>query len=120
MSINFVPLYFLENPSINLIEIKRLDNPTETDLSKIYYWFIFNKKTTQLIHCTFINMQRTETNEARTFKEGLLTFDKTNGLFIDTATHIEYPLTTTTHTAASPTLRACILDYLKTITNEPQ
>lgn len=116
MSINFSPLYFLENSSIILIEIKRIDNTTETNLSKIYYWFVFNKKTTQLTHCTFVNMQRTESQEMRTFVQGTLQFDAHNGIFISTD-HITHTLTRVEPAAISPTLHQQIYDYLH---NQPQ
>ena len=113
MSIIFLPLYFLESPSIILVEIKRTDNTNETDLSKIYYWFVFNKKTTQLTHCTFINMQQTDTLQMRTFAQGSLQFDQQRGTFTDTH-QTTHALTRVEPAALAPTLYQSIHDYLQT------
>lgn len=79
----FIYLYYLENPSISIFEIKRTDLPEDADISIIFHWLMFDKQTLSISKLEFISMDRTENVEERFFAQGYLKFNAQEGTFIE-------------------------------------
>lgn len=65
-------LYMFSSKELDLVEIKRLDQPEGSELSSIYKWLVIqNNEVTKF---TFKSMTKKE-KEFREFEEGKLEFD---------------------------------------------
>ena len=79
----FTYLYYLENPSISIFEIKRTDLPEDADISIIFQWLMVDKQSLSVSKLEFISMDRTENVEERFFAQGYLKFNAQEGTFIE-------------------------------------
>ncbi|AIZ64296.1 hypothetical protein PK28_12485 [Hymenobacter sp. DG25B] len=86
MPITYRPLFFLENDSISLVEIKRTDLPGEQNPDQVYHWLRFDKKTQQLQKQAFVSMNSQPTLQERTFQQGQLQFTTETGTYTDQET----------------------------------
>ncbi len=74
-------LFYLENETIILAEVKRTDLKNETDKSKIFFWLQIHKLSGKIEKLTFVSMKSEKETEERVFQEGKLTFNTQTGLF---------------------------------------
>jgi (E)-4-hydroxy-3-methylbut-2-enyl-diphosphate synthase len=74
-------LFFLENDSIALLEVKRLDLDETADTSQRYQWFLVEKKLQSLSPLTFVAMTNDDKRHERVFEQGTLQFDELQGTF---------------------------------------
>lgn len=65
------------SPELDLVEIKRLDQPENAPLSAIYKWLVIENNKVNLF--TFKSMEKKE-KEYREFLEGKLEFDDVSAL----------------------------------------
>ena len=72
---NFRILFHFESEQHTVVEIK-LFLPDETDKSKLYFWFLFNKREAILQKLNFVSMSSEGENEFRVFEHERITFDK--------------------------------------------
>jgi hypothetical protein len=79
-------LFFLENDSISIVEIKRTDLPGEQNPDKVYHWLLFDKDTQQLQKLAFVSMNSQPTLQERTFQQGQLQFTTETGTYTDQET----------------------------------
>lgn len=86
MPIPYLWLFFLENDSICIIEIKRTDLPGEQNPDKVYHWLLFDKKSQQLEKLAFVSMNSQPNVQERTFQQGQLRFTAEAGTFTEQQT----------------------------------
>lgn len=70
-------LYMFSSPELDLVEIKRLDQPENAPLSSIYKWLVIENN--KVVSFTFKSMDKKE-KEFREFLEAKLEFDETSAL----------------------------------------
>ena len=68
-------LFHFESEQYSVVEIK-LFLPGETDKSKLYFWFLFDKLKTKLQKLNFVSMSSEVENEYRVFEHESITFNK--------------------------------------------
>ena len=76
---HFECLYYFSSSDLNVIEIKRLDQPDHAPLSDIYKWFIVSLKTKKVFELDFKSMRQDAQRGERIFEEGILEFDDGSG-----------------------------------------
>ncbi len=86
-------LYIFENDSFVLAEIKRLDVDQGLPPDKIFFWFLFNKKTKHLIQLEFVSMNSSGSEEQRVFKQAHLRFNQKQAFVKFDNDTIEFKLT---------------------------
>ena len=72
---NFRILFHFESEQYSVVEIK-LFLPNETDKSKLYFWFLFDKQKALLRKLRFVSMSSEGENEIRVFEQECITFNK--------------------------------------------
>lgn len=73
--------FLLENETVALFEIKRLDLDESAEVSKRFQWFFLDKKLQSLSQLTFVSMMNEGELHERVFDQGNLHFDATQGTF---------------------------------------
>ena len=74
-------LFFLENDSIAIFEVKRLDLVESADPAQHHQWFLVEKKQQSLSPLTFVAMTNEGKHHERVFEQGILQFDDLQGSF---------------------------------------
>ena len=72
-------LFFLENDSIVIFEMKRLDLLDTSDPTQCYQWFMIEKKQQSILPLTFVAMKNDGKRHERVFDQGTLQFDESQG-----------------------------------------
>lgn len=72
---NLKTLFLLSNADVLIFEIKHQDIQTD-DLTKVFYWFLYDLNTDQLQRLHFVSMSKDGTEQQRVFKEGKLQFNE--------------------------------------------
>jgi hypothetical protein len=109
---SFDCLYFLENFSMQIIEIKRTDLPEDAELSKKFKWLKFDKETDQLSELEFSAMDSSGEIEERYFEQGYLKFNNSTGTFIEKFNSAQHPLDRRMEFRISTKLQNSILEFL--------
>lgn len=81
MSESFEILYFFNTPFNSVVEIKRTDLETETDPAKLFFWFLYEKKTHRIYPLQFISMNDDISGQERIFKQGKFLFNELEGTY---------------------------------------
>ena len=68
-------LFHFESEQYSVVEIK-LFLPDETDKSKLYFWFLFDKRAAILQKLRFVSMSSEGETEFRVFENERITFNK--------------------------------------------
>ncbi|ALD20532.1 hypothetical protein [Hymenobacter sp. DG25A] len=79
-------LFFLENDTTSIVEIKRTDLPGEQNPDKVYHWLFFEKQSHLLHKLEFVSMNAQPDFQERTFQQGQLRFTAEAGTFTDQLT----------------------------------
>jgi hypothetical protein len=108
----FECLYFLENPSIQLIEIKRNDLSSDAEISQKFRWLRINKESMQVSMLEFSSMDSSGEIEERYFQQGYLKFNLTTGTFIEKYNSAQHPLDRRLEWKLSSALENAISDFL--------
>lgn len=85
MSETFEILYFFNTPYNSLVEIKRRNFEFETDLSKVFFWILYEKKTHRIYPLQFISMKDDLLGQERVFKQGTLFFNEQEGTLLNSS-----------------------------------
>lgn len=82
-------LYLFENQQISIFEIKRKDLPADAVKSDIYRWLLFTKNTLSITPFTFLALNTSDFSEERFFREGYLSFDSVQAVFIQESSSVQ-------------------------------
>lgn len=104
--------YFFESEAISVVEIKR-DIPSEADKSKLYFWFIYDKRNDCLIPLQYVSLKKDGDKESRIFEDKItLLFDSKMGELTDNAkTHKLKVVSVTKEKPLPDVLKDAIEDY---------
>ncbi|RZK81143.1 MAG: hypothetical protein EOO92_05690 [Pedobacter sp.] len=83
MKPSFKCLYYLENGTLSIVEIKRTDLSADADISDVYKWLQIDKFSFEVLPLSFRSMDSSDHVEERFFEQGYLTFNKEQGTFIE-------------------------------------
>ena len=83
MKPSFKCLYYLENGTLSIVEIKRTDLSADADISDVYKWLQIDKFSFEVSPLSFRSMDSSDHVEERFFEQGYLTFNKEQGTFIE-------------------------------------
>lgn len=109
---SFDCLYFLENFSMQIIEIKRTDLPEDAEISEKFKWLKFDKETNEISQLDFSSMDSSAEIEERYFEQGYLKFNNTTGTFIEKYNSAQHPLDRRIEFRISTILQNSILEFL--------
>jgi hypothetical protein len=79
----FKILYYLENGTLSIVEIKRTDLSEDADLGDVYKWLQVDKFSFQVSQLAFRSMDSSDNVEERFFDQGYLKINKDQGTFIE-------------------------------------
>lgn len=82
MSEFFKCLYFFENDQIYVIEIRRTNLAPDLDKSELNRWLLVDKDTLEITALTWLALNYNAHSQERFFKQGFLSFDSENAVFI--------------------------------------
>lgn len=82
-------LYLFENHEIYVLEIKRSDLPSDAIKSDIYKWMIIDKNTLHVTPLEFLSMTSVGLTEERFFRQGYLSFDSDQAVYIRESSSIQ-------------------------------
>jgi hypothetical protein len=108
----FECLYFLENPAIQLIEIKRSDLANDAEISQKFRWLRIDKERMRVTSLDFSAMDSSGEIEERYFEQGYLKFNQTTGTFIEKYNSAQHPLDRRIEWKLSSALENAIIDFL--------
>jgi hypothetical protein len=104
-------LFLLQNPTITIFEIERLDLPATAPKNERYYWLHYVAATTTLTRLDFVAMHSAPPLEERQFEQGKLAFSAKEGIFWPIATPaIAEALTIMASHTLPPPLAAQVMD----------
>lgn len=106
-------LYLFENAETLIVEIQRLDQPEQADISQIYHWLYFDKLTSSMVKLWFRSMDSSAEIEERYFEQGYLKFSKTEATFIEKFNSSQHRLINHHVKSISNEAKNLIEDYLK-------
>lgn len=89
MSLSFECLYLFENIEICILEIKRADQPAGAAKSDIYKWLLFEKDTLSVTQLTFLALDSRDLMEVRFFRQGYLSFDSDQAIYIRESSSVQ-------------------------------
>lgn len=76
-------LYYLENATHCILEIKRTDLEEDADISIKFRWLFLNKNTKQVQSLIFRSMDSSGEVQERFFEQGYLKFNEQIGTYIE-------------------------------------
>ncbi|TGE14085.1 hypothetical protein [Hymenobacter elongatus] len=115
MPVPYRTLFFLDNATTSIVEIKRLDLPTEQDPGLLYHWLLFDKATQNIIKLEFLSMNSLPQVEEREFAQGSLRFDPQTGAYTSATTGQTQQLAASRHTALPQPLAQAAEGYLQAL-----
>lgn len=83
MSPDFTCLYFLENETHAILDIKRLDLGENLNLTEACFWLIFDKQKLTIQKLSLRSVDADGEVQERFFDQGYLKFNSQNGTFIE-------------------------------------
>ncbi|UOQ50850.1 hypothetical protein [Hymenobacter cellulosivorans] len=113
MSVPYRTLFFLDNATTSIVEIKRLDLPDEADRSEIYAWLFFDKAARTLTKLEFLSMNSLPQAEEREFEQGSLRFDQHTGIYTSATTRATQQLAASRHAELPQSLATAVSSYLQ-------
>lgn len=120
MSDTFEILYFFNTPYNSLVEIKRNNSELETDLSKVFFWILYEKKTHRIYPLQFISMKGDLLGQERTFKQGRFLFNEIEGTLHNSSDHAKMILKRMPTTTITKLLKIRIEEFLLTIDKQSE
>jgi hypothetical protein len=79
----FKTLYYLENGTLSILEIKRTDLSEDAERSEVYKWLQVNKFSFEVSAMSFRSMDSSDNVEERFFDQGYLKINRDQGTFIE-------------------------------------
>lgn len=86
---SFHCIYFFGNQQILILEIKRTDLSSDSVKADTYKWLLVEKSTEQIIQLDFLAMHTTNGAEERFFRQGYLSFDTNQAVYIREASSVQ-------------------------------
>jgi hypothetical protein len=115
MPIPYRTLFFLDNATTSIVEIKRLDLPADQAPDVLYHWLLFDKAARTITGLGFRSMNSLPQAEEREFDQGSLRFDQHSGSFTSAATGHTQQLAASRHTALPEALAQATAAYLQSL-----
>lgn len=115
MSESFEILYFFNTPFNSIVEIKRTDLEAETDPSKLFFWFLYEKKTHRIYPLQFISMNDNVSGQERIFKQGKFLFNELEGTYHNSSDKSKMILKRMPVTSSTKLLKIRIDEFLLTL-----
>jgi hypothetical protein len=112
MTPEFTCLYFLENTTIYIIEVKRIDSPENFPIAQRIKWLRIDKETLAITELTFSAMDSAGDIEERYFEQGYLKFNQNEGTYIEKYNSAQHPLFRRMVYRMSTPLKNVISDFL--------
>ncbi len=109
----FECLFFLENTSMYIIEVKRTDLPADAEPSHKFKWLRIAKTDLETETLIFQSMDSAGDLEERFFEQGYLKFNEIEGTFIEKYNSGQHPLHHRKNWKISTELSNHISDYLQ-------
>ncbi len=109
---SFVCHYFLESPSIYLVEIKRNDLSLG-EVAPNYQWLSIHKTTFKITPLTVRFVDSSAAIEERFFEEGYLKFNATHGTFIEKFNSAQHPLIQIHQIEIPSSINQAIVNFIK-------
>jgi hypothetical protein len=91
---SFNCLYFFENQEIFILEIKRTDLPAEAIKSDTCKWLLIDRNTLSITELVLLALNFNDFNEERFFRQGYLSFDADQAIYIYESSSIQNVLET--------------------------
>lgn len=113
MSPVFKCLYYLQNGTHSILEIKRTDLSADADISDVYKWLWINKETLAISQLWFRSTDSSDDVEERFFDQGYLKFNATVGTFIEKFNSAQHQLENKSHETLPLALEVAIKDFLR-------
>ena len=82
-------LYLFENQEIYILEIKRSDMPSDAIKSDIYKWMLIDKNNLHITPLEFLSMTSVDLTEERFFRQGYLSFDSDQAVYIRESSSVQ-------------------------------
>jgi hypothetical protein len=82
-------LYLFENQDIYILEIKRSDLPSDAVKSDIYKWMLIDKNNVHITALEFLAMTSAGPTEERFFRQGYLSFDSDQAIYIRESSSVQ-------------------------------
>ncbi|MEJ7559595.1 MAG: hypothetical protein WKF66_14900 [Pedobacter sp.] len=79
----FKTLYYLENGTLSIVEIKRTDLSEDADRTDVYKWLQVDKYSFEVSPLSFRSMDSSDHVEERFFDQGYLKINQDQGTFIE-------------------------------------
>ncbi|MCB2407949.1 hypothetical protein [Hymenobacter lucidus] len=115
MPVPYRTLFFLDNATTSIIEVKRLDLPDEQSPDVLYHWLLFDKAARTITKLEFLSMNSLPQAEEREFEQGSLRFDQHSGAYTSATTGQTQQLAASRHTALPDTLAQATEAYLQSL-----
>ena len=112
MKAAFKTLYYLENGTLSIVEIKRTDLGDDADISDIYKWLQVDKFSFRVSPLSFRSMDSSDHVEERFFDEGYLKFNRDEGTFIEKFNSAQHNLKNHAVTELPCALQTAVEAYL--------
>jgi hypothetical protein len=105
-------LYYLEDGTTCIVEIKRNDLAADADISEVFRWLMIDLQSSEVTGLDFRSMDRSDNVEERFFDQGYLKFNPEQGTFIEKFNSAQHQLVNKTKIALPENISTTIADYL--------
>ncbi|WP_372855010.1 hypothetical protein [Pedobacter sp.] len=113
MKPDFTCLYFLENQTHAVIEIKRYDLDEKADIADVYLWLILEKQSGNVQKLVFRSMDSSGEIQERYFDQGYLKFNSKTGTYIEKFNSGQHQLNNKTGQSFSTEITEALTNYLR-------
>lgn len=108
----FTCLYYLENSTHSILEIKRTDLSSNADIAAKFRWLYLDKQTLDIQSLTFRSTDSSGEIQERFFDQGYLKFNAENGTYIEKFNSAQHQLENKTGKALPKEIQQIISLYL--------
>ncbi|TGE25053.1 hypothetical protein E5K00_07605 [Hymenobacter aquaticus] len=115
MPIPYRTLFFLDNATTSILEVKRLDRPDDAAPDQLYHWLLFDKAAGHLTRLDFLSMLSRPQAEEREFEQGSLRFDQHTGVYTSATTRATQQLAASRHGELPQQLATAVEGYLQSV-----
>jgi hypothetical protein len=109
---SFNCLYLFENQERFILEIKRTDLPAEAVQSDTCKWLLVDKDGTTITELVLLALNSGDFNEERFFRQGYLSFDSDQAIYIRESSSLQNVLKTAENNELSQPLTVAIQHWL--------
>lgn len=116
---SFNCLYLFENRQIFILEIKRNNQPADAIKSDTYKWLLLEKETLSITELVFLSSSSIDVSEERFFRQGYLSFDSDQAIYIRESSSIQNVLESRAIGDLPVRVTIAVNQWLKKIDGEP-